>query len=117
MISQVGQPPRLSQSEWIWNRVILIRHQSPAVQSSYLQSRSPKELEVIQSVSPESRSPLRFTTGFLPNAMRRFLDEGNSNTFAQKNNLKSKISLQTLSSLAMLSPSLQRITSVVKFCR
>ena len=54
---------------------------------------------------------------FLPIAMKRFLDEGNSNTFAQKNNLKSKISLQTLSSLAMLSPSLQRITSVVKFCR
>ena len=47
MISHVGLLPKLSQSEWIWNRVILTRHQSPVtVQNSYLESRSPKELEV-----------------------------------------------------------------------
>ena len=71
MISHVGLLPRLSQSEWIWNRVILTRQQSPAVQSSYLQSRSPKELEVQDRI-------VRI-------AMRRLLDEGNTKVFAEKN--------------------------------
>ena len=68
MISHVGQLPRLSQSEWIWNRVILSRQQSPAVRSSCLQSRSPKELEVQDRI-------VRI-------AMRRLLDEGNTKAFA-----------------------------------
>ena len=71
MISHVGLLPRLSQSEWIWNRVILTRQQSPAVQISYLQSRSPKELEVQDRI-------VRI-------AMRRLLDEGNTKVFAEKN--------------------------------
>ena len=70
MISHVGLLPRLSQSEWIWNRVILTRQQSPAVQISYLQSRSPKELEVQDRI-------VRI-------AMRRLLDEGNTKVFAEK---------------------------------
>ena len=70
MISHVGLLPRLSQSEWIWNRVILTPHQSPAVQSSYLQSRSPKELEVQDRI-------VRI-------AMRRLLDEGNTKVFAER---------------------------------
>ena len=70
MISHVGLLPRLSQSEWIWNRVILTPHQSPAVQSSYLQSRSPKELELQDRI-------VRI-------AMRRLLDEGNTKVFAEK---------------------------------
>jgi len=71
MISHVGLLPRLSQSEWIWNRVILTRQQSPAVQSSYLQSRSPKELEL------QDR--------FLHIAMRKSLDDGSSNVVAERN--------------------------------
>ena len=51
-------------------RVTLTRQQSPAVQSSYLQSRSPKELEVQDRI-------VRI-------AMRRLLDEGNTKVFAEK---------------------------------
>ena len=69
MISQVGQPPRLSQSEWIWNRVILTRHQSPVIQSFSLQSRSPKELEVQDRfVRTEMTRKSRWYKVFLPKA-------------------------------------------------
>ena len=71
MISHVGLLPRLSQSEWIWNRVILARHQSPVIQSFSLQSRSPKELEL------QDR--------FLHIAMRKSLDDGSSNVVAERN--------------------------------
>ena len=52
MISHVGLLSRLSQSEWIWNRVILPRQQSPLIESFYFQSRSPKELEVEDRMLP-----------------------------------------------------------------
>ena len=46
MISHAGLLSRPRQSEWICNRVTLTQHQSPVTQNSYLESRSPKELEV-----------------------------------------------------------------------
>ena len=73
MISHVGLLPKLSQSEWIWNRVILTRHQSPVIQffPSKAEVLRPKELEV------QDR--------FLHIAMKKSLDDGSSNVVAERN--------------------------------
>ena len=101
MISHVGLLPKLSQSEWIWNRVILTRHQSPVIQSFSLQSRSPKELEVQDRfVRTEMTRKSRWYKVFLRKAevlwgSRQVFAEcyekvsgwRHSNTFAQKKQL------------------------------
>ena len=95
MISHVGLLSRLSQSEWIWNRVILTRHQSPVIQSFSLQSRSPKELEV------QDR--------FVRTAMTRKSRWRWHQRICLKRQSQGKISLHTVRSLARLSNFLQMI--------
>ena len=71
MISHVGQLPRLSQSEWIWNRVILSRQQSPADAKFLPPKQKSKDFEL------QDR--------FLHIAMKKSLDDGSSNVVAERN--------------------------------
>ena len=95
MISHAGLLSRPRQSEWICNRVTLTQHQSPVTQNSYLESRSPKELEV------QDR--------FVRTAMTRKSRWKWHQRICLKRQSQGNLSLHTVRSLARLSNFLQMI--------